>query len=83
MNTWVRKHDVLFNFINKKIKFDNENFNLISYKIAGVSDEHTSIRVIYNDSTIPKDVIFSKIIIYLTEYDKFVRKTKIETLSKI
>ncbi len=83
MNAWTKKHDTLFNFINKKIKIDSEKFNLISYKIAGNSSDYISVRVIYCDTDITKKVNFSKMIIDNCEYDKFIRKTKIENLSKI
>jgi len=83
MNAWTKKHNVLFNFIDKKIKLDSEKFNLISYKIANNSTDCIAIRVIYCNTSISREVIFSKIIIYLNEYDIFVRKTKIENLSKI
>jgi len=83
MNTWVKKHDTLFNFIDKKIKLDDKNYNLISYKIAGDDADVISVRVIYHNIKIHKVVSFSKILIYLNEYDKFIRKEKIENLSKI
>jgi len=83
MNAWVRKRTTLFNFIDKKIKLDNDKYNLVSYKISEESTKKISSRIIYCNINIHKEVLFTDITIDFSEYDKFIRKTKIENLSKI
>ena len=84
MNAWVRKHTLLFNFIDKKLKLKNEKYNLVSYKIYDIrTTDELFTKVIYCNINIHREVVFTDISINQYEYDKFLRKTKIEKIEKI
>ena len=82
MQAWVKKHNSAFYCIDNYIKKDNKNYNLKSYKMDTSFDKYTNFRIIYYNIKISRQVFFSNIALSSNEYNNFIRKTKIEKLSK-
>jgi len=84
--TWLRNGTKYFNFINHSIKKDNILYELISYKILWTNDPEIRFTINYypNDDIgiiTYRNIKFSDRTFLLKDYEKFIRKYKLDKLN--